>query len=68
MMPEWEWRSFNQCKERYASQEELLGVATKLRDLKVPVDRIIQDWQYWPPGTNTWGSHLFDPARYPDPA
>jgi alpha-D-xyloside xylohydrolase len=66
LMPEWEL-GFWQCKERYASQEELLGVATRLRDLKVPVDGIIQDWQYWPPGTNTWGSHLFDPARYPDP-
>jgi alpha-D-xyloside xylohydrolase len=67
LMPKWEL-GFWQCKERYASQAELLGVATKLRDLKVPVDGIIQDWQYWPPGTNTWGSHLFDPARYPDPA
>jgi len=66
LMPEWEL-GFWQCKERYASQEELLGVATKLRELKVPVDGIIQDWQYWPPGTNTWGSHLFDPKRYPDP-
>ncbi len=67
LMPEWEL-GFWQCKERYASQDELLGVAKKLRELKVPVDGIIQDWQYWPPGTNTWGSHLFDPARYPDPA
>jgi alpha-D-xyloside xylohydrolase len=67
LMPEWEL-GYWQCKERYASQEELLGVAKKLRELKVPVDGIIQDWQYWPPGTNTWGSHLFDPARYPDPA
>jgi alpha-D-xyloside xylohydrolase len=66
MMPKWEL-GFWQCKERYASQEELLGVARKLRELKVPVDGIIQDWQYWPPGTNTWGSHLFDPERYPDP-
>ncbi len=66
LMPEWEL-GFWQCKERYASQEELLGVASKMRDLKVPVDGIIQDWQYWPPGTNTWGSHQFDPARYPDP-
>ena len=66
LMPEWEL-GFWQCKERYASQDELLGVARKLRELKVPVDGIIQDWQYWPPGTNTWGSHLFDPARYPDP-
>lgn len=66
LMPEW-MLGFWQCKERYASQEELLGVARKLRELKVPVDGIIQDWQYWPPGTNTWGSHRFDPARYPDP-
>lgn len=67
MMPKWllgQW----QCKERYASQTELLGVASKLREMKLPVDGIIQDWQYWPPGTNTWGSHEFDPARYPDPA
>ena len=67
MMPRWEF-GFWQSKERYASQEELLGVATKLRDLKVPVDGIIQDWQYWPAGDNTWGSHLFDPKRYPDPS
>ena len=67
MMPRWEF-GFWQSKERYASQEELLGVATRLRDLKVPIDGIIQDWQYWPPGDNTWGSHLFDSTRYPDPA
>ena len=66
LMPKWEL-GFWQCKERYASQEELLGVARRLRELKVPVDGIIQDWQYWPAGTNTWGSHLFDAARYPDP-
>ena len=66
MMPRWEF-GFWQSKERYASQEELLGIAQKLRDLKVPVDGIIQDWQYWPAGTNTWGSHLFDPQRYPNP-
>jgi alpha-D-xyloside xylohydrolase len=66
LMPKW-MLGFWQCKERYASQEELLGVARKYRELKVPVDGIIQDWQYWPSGSNTWGSHQFDPARYPDP-
>ncbi len=66
LMPRW-MLGFWQCKERYASQEELLGVATRYREMKVPVDGIIQDWQYWPPGNNTWGSHKFDPARYPDP-
>ena len=67
LMPRWEL-GFWQSKERYASQEELLSVATQLRELKVPIDGIIQDWQYWPAGNNTWGSHLFDPQRYPDPA
>jgi alpha-D-xyloside xylohydrolase len=67
LMPKWEL-GFWQCKERYASQQELLGVAARMRELKVPADGIIQDWQYWPPGTNTWGSHAFDPKRYPDPA
>ena len=66
LMPKWEL-GFWQCKERYASQEELLGVAKSVREMKVPVDGIIQDWQYWPPGNNTWGSHQFDPARYPGP-
>jgi alpha-D-xyloside xylohydrolase len=66
LMPKW-MLGFWQCKERYASQEELLTVAKKYRELKVPVDGIIQDWQYWPAGNNTWGSHLFDPNRYPDP-
>ena len=66
LMPRW-MLGFWQCKERYASQEELLGVAKRMRELKVPVDGIIQDWQYWPAGSDTWGSHKFDPARYPDP-
>lgn len=67
LMPRWLF-GFWQCKERYAFQDELLGVAKKLREMKVPVDGIIQDWQYWPPGTNTWGSHLFDTNRYSNPA
>ncbi len=66
LMPKWEL-GFWQCKERYASQDELLTVAKKYRELKVPVDGIIQDWQYWPAGNDTWGSHKFDPTRYPDP-
>jgi alpha-D-xyloside xylohydrolase len=66
MMPKWEL-GFWQCKERYFRQDELLGVAKRYRDMKVPVDGIIQDWQYWPDGAGNWGSHKFDPARYPDP-
>jgi alpha-D-xyloside xylohydrolase len=65
MMPEWEW-GFFQCKERYASQNELTNIVLKYRTLGVPLDGIIQDWQYWP--KRSWGSHQFDPERYGDPA
>ncbi|HVW21201.1 MAG TPA: TIM-barrel domain-containing protein [Opitutaceae bacterium] len=64
MMAEWTL-GFWQCRERYRSQEELLGVVAEYRRRGVPLDGIIQDWQYWVPGT--WGSHAFDPSRYPDP-
>ena len=65
LMPEWLW-GFWQCKERYASQNELTNVVAEYRKLGVPLDGIIQDWQYWP--KRGWGSHEFDPARYADPA
>jgi alpha-D-xyloside xylohydrolase len=44
----------------------LLGVLAEYRKRQIPFDGIIQDWQYWKDGQ--WGSHEFDPARYPDPA
>lgn len=61
----WAW-GFWQCKERYKSQQELLDVVAEYRKHKIPIDGIIQDWQYWAPAP--WGSHEFDPTRYPDPA
>ena len=49
---------FHQSRERYKSQRELLEVVHKYRDLKVPFDGIIQDWQYW--GSNyTWNAMEF---------
>ena len=46
MIPLWTY-GYWQSKERYKSQDELLSVVKKYRDLKVPLDGIIQDWQYW---------------------
>lgn len=46
MIPLWTY-GFWQSKERYKSQDELVGVVRKYRDLGVPLDGIIQDWQYW---------------------
>lgn len=57
---------FWQCREHYETQKELLGVVAKYRQLHIPLDGIIQDWQYWNKGG--WGSHEFDTNRYPDAA
>jgi len=65
MFPRWTW-GFWQCKERYKTQEELLGILSEYRKRRIPIDGIIQDWQYWRAGQ--WGSHEFDAERYPDPA
>ena len=57
MMPLWTY-GFHQSRERYKSQQELLEVVHKYRELKVPFDGIIQDWQYW--GSNyTWNAMEF---------
>ncbi len=34
---------FWQCKNRYKSQAEILGVARKYRELHIPADNIVQD-------------------------
>jgi alpha-D-xyloside xylohydrolase len=53
---------FWQCKNRYASQAELLSIAHKYRDMHIPVDNIIQDWFWW----NVMGEPVFN-KDYPDP-
>jgi len=55
-----------QSKEHYESREELLSVAQEYRRRKIPIDNIIQDWQYW--GDNDkWSGMIFDKKRYPKP-
>jgi alpha-D-xyloside xylohydrolase len=46
MFPLWTY-GYWQSKERYRSQDEVVGVVKKYRELGVPLDGIIQDWQYW---------------------
>ena len=55
-----------QSKERYASVNEVKSVVKKYRDLKIPFDCLVQDWQYW--GDNAhWNAMEFlnpDYANY----
>ena len=65
MFPLWTY-GFWQSKERYKSQDETVGVVRKYRELGVPLDGIIQDWQYW--GNNyLWNSMEFLNTAFPDP-
>ena len=38
---------FWQSRERYKSSKELTGVVDRYRELGIPLDGIILDWQYW---------------------
>lgn len=64
VMPKWAM-GFWQSRERYSTQEDLVGTLAEMRARRIPVDNIVQDWQYWKP--DQWGSHEFDETRYPDP-
>ncbi len=65
MFPLWTF-GFFQSKERYKSQDETVGVVQKYRELGVPLDGIIQDWQYW--GNNyLWNAMEFLNDQFPNP-
>jgi alpha-D-xyloside xylohydrolase len=61
MFGKWAY-GFWQCKNRYKSQQELLSVAHKYRELQIPADNIVQDWFWW----NRKGEHIFN-SNYPEP-
>lgn len=65
MFPLWTY-GYWQSKERYKSQEEIVDVVRKYRELGVPLDGIIQDWQYW--GNNyLWNAMDFQNPAYNNP-
>jgi alpha-D-xyloside xylohydrolase len=55
-----------QSKEHYDTQAELMTVAEKYRRLKIPIDNMIQDWDYWN-GAANWGGMFFDKTLFPNP-
>jgi len=57
---------FWQCRERYSSSDQMLKAAREFRARDIPVDYIVQDWQYW--GNHGWGAYEWDLNNYPNPA
>ena len=64
LYPKWTL-GFWQSRERYQSSKDIEENLKKFRNLKIPVDNIVQDWNYWK--LDSWGSHEFEAARYPNP-
>ncbi len=63
MMPSWAFGLW-QSRQRYETAQESLDVVKEFRARQIPFDNIVQDWQYWT--IDTWGSHEFDPTRFPE--
>lgn len=57
LLPLWAYGYF-QSKERYQSADEVMGVAHEYRRLGVPIDCVVQDWQYWG-DNNYWNAQEF---------
>ncbi|HWF92892.1 MAG TPA: TIM-barrel domain-containing protein [Terriglobales bacterium] len=64
LFPKWAY-GYWQCRERYHSQQEILDIAAEFRKRKIPVDALVQDWQYW--GKYGWSAMKFDEDYYPQP-
>lgn len=65
MFPLWTY-GFWQSRERYKSQQEITEVVRRHRELGVPLDGIIQDWQYW--GDNyLWNAMEFMNPEFNNP-
>lgn len=55
-----------QSKEHYDTQAEIMAVAEKYRKLQIPIDNMIQDWDYWN-GAANWSGMFFDKTLFPRP-
>ena len=64
LYPKW-ILGFWQSRERYKTSDEIEGTLAEFRQRQIPIDNIVQDWNYWP--ENQWGSHQFEASRYPNP-
>lgn len=63
MMPRYLF-GYTQSKERYVSSDDIINTLKEYRRRHVPIDVIVQDWNYWPQG---WGYMKMNREYYPDP-
>ncbi len=64
MFGKWAY-GFWQSKEHYKTRKELTDVVAEYRKRQIPIDNIVQDWNYW--GKWGWNGLHFDQSRYPNP-
>ncbi len=64
VFPKWTL-GFWQSRERYKSSDDIESTLRTFREKHIPVDNIVQDWNYWK--LDSWGDHTFEAARYPNP-
>ena len=62
--PKWTL-GFWQSRERYKTSDEIVGTLAEFRKRQIPIDNIVQDWNYWV--EDQWGSHQFEKSRFPNP-
>jgi alpha-D-xyloside xylohydrolase len=58
---------FWQSKERYTSAQDILGILREYRTRHIPLDNLVQDWNYWP-SPDQFSSMTWDSTRFPSPA
>lgn len=63
LMPKYVF-GYIQSRERFTSSDEIISTLKEYRRRHVPIDMIVQDWNYWPEG---WGYLKMDRRYYPDP-
>ena len=64
VMPKWAM-GYWQSREKYNSKDEIVSTFREFRARQIPIDNIVLDWLHWP--QDAWGSHEFDPQRFPNP-
>lgn len=64
IMPKWAM-GYWQSREKYNNQSEVLATLNEFRKRQIPIDNIVLDWLHW--RQDAWGSHEFDPERFPNP-